>query len=120
MSLLGDRSHLMATGWLTGPTRPATWKYTCLRSYRPKVSGRFPTLARADGALMVAEVRPGRDSFGVGSVEQVPERRMSQSIYTAPYDVFLDGQRIIMAAVKPQAIHAPLTLITNWTAELKK
>jgi hypothetical protein len=44
---------------------------------------------------------------------------MSQSIYSAPYDVFPDG-RIIMAAVKPQSFHAPLTLITNWTAELKK
>jgi hypothetical protein len=69
---------------------------------------------------MVAEVTPGKDSFVVGSAKQVSERRVSQTIYYAPYDVFPDGQRIIMPAVKPQSVHAPLTLVTNWIAELNK
>jgi hypothetical protein len=69
---------------------------------------------------MVAEVTPGRDSLAVGSATQVTERRILQSSFGAPYDVFPDGQRLIMPAVKSQTMHAPLTLITNWTAELKK
>ena len=75
---------------------------------------------RIDGALMAADVTPGRDSFAVGSATQVTERRIFQSGFGAPYDVFPDGQRLIMPAVKSQSMHAPLTLITNWTAELKK
>jgi hypothetical protein len=68
---------------------------------------------------MVAEVTPGRDSFAVGSATQLTERRIFQTTYTAPYDVFPDGQRLIMPAVKSESMHAPLTLITNWAAELK-
>jgi len=104
------------------PQAKGKWQvsYTGGQTPRWRKNGRELFYCRADGALMVAEVMPGKDSFGVSSVQQVSERRISQSIYTAPYDVFPDGQRIIMAAVKPQAIHAPLTLITNWTSELKK
>ena len=69
---------------------------------------------------MVAEVTPGRDSFAVGSATQVTERRIFQSSFYAGYDVFPDGQRFIMPAVKSQPMHSPLTLSTNWTAELKK
>jgi hypothetical protein len=76
---------------------------------------------RIDGALMAAGVTPGRDSFAVGSSTQVTERQIILlGSLAAPYDVFPDGQRLIMPAVKSQSIHAPLTLITNWTAELKK
>jgi serine/threonine protein kinase/Tol biopolymer transport system component len=83
--------------------------------------GRELFYCRTDGALMVAEVTPGRDSFAVGSATQVTERRIVQgSLFDAPYDVFPDGQRLIMPAVKSQSIHPPLTLITNWTAGLKK
>jgi Tol biopolymer transport system component len=76
---------------------------------------------RIDGTLMAAEVTPGRDSFAVGSATQVTERQIFQgNVYGRSYDVFPDGQRLIMLAVKPLPVHAPLTLITNWTAELKK
>jgi hypothetical protein len=75
---------------------------------------------RTDGALMVAQVSAGKDSFTVGSSTQVAERRIYQPLVSAPYDVFPDGQRIVMPAVKPLPVHAPLTLITNWTAELRK
>ena len=87
---------------------------------RWRKDGRELFYCRIDGALMVAEVTPGRDSFAVGSATQVTERRILQGSFDAPYDVFPDGQRLIMPAVKSQSMHAPLTLITNWTAELKK
>jgi serine/threonine protein kinase/Tol biopolymer transport system component len=87
---------------------------------RWRKDGRELFYCRADGALMAAQVSPGSDSFGVGSVAQATERRMYQTFAFAPYDIFPDGQRLIVAAVKPQPMHAPLALITNWTAELKK
>ncbi|HXO36105.1 MAG TPA: protein kinase [Candidatus Acidoferrales bacterium] len=82
--------------------------------------GRELFFCRTDGILMAADVSPGKDSFLVGSVKPLSARRVFQTFYSATYDVFPDGQRFIMAAVKPEAIHAPLTLVTNWTAELRK
>jgi hypothetical protein len=82
--------------------------------------GRELFFCRIDGVLMAADVAPGKDSFVVGSIKPLSERRVFQTFYSATYDVFPDGQRFIMAAVKPEAIHAPLTLVTNWTGELKK
>jgi Tol biopolymer transport system component len=82
--------------------------------------GRELFYCRTDGALMVVQVSARKDSFTVGSSTQVAERRIYQPLVSAPYDVSPDGQRIIMPAVKPLPVHAPLTLVTNWTAELKK
>jgi len=104
------------------PQAKGKWQvsFTGGQSPRWRKDGRELFYCRTDGALMVAEVTPGRDSFAVGSATQVTERRIFQSSLGAPYDVFPDGQRLIMPAVKSQSMHAPLTLITNWTAELKK
>ena len=87
---------------------------------RCRSDGRELFFCRPDGVLMAAEVTPGKDSFAVGAVKVLSERRVFQSFFAATYDVFPDGQRFIMAAVKPEALHAPLTLVTNWAAELKK
>jgi Tol biopolymer transport system component len=87
---------------------------------RWRKDGRELFYCRIDSALVAAEVTPGRGSFAVGSATQVTETRTFHANLAAPYDVFPDGQRIIMRAVKSQSMHPPLTLITNWTAELKK
>jgi Tol biopolymer transport system component len=104
------------------PRAKGKWQVSSTGGQAPRwrKDGRELFYCRADGALMVAEVTPGKDSFVVGSAKQVSERRVFQTIYYAPYDVFPDGQRIIMPAVKPQSVHAPLTLVTNWIAELNK
>jgi len=73
--------------------------------------------AQTDRILMAAEVTAGKDSFAVGSVKALSQRRVFQTFSSATYDVVPDGQRFIMSAIKPEAIHAPLTLVTNWTAE---
>jgi len=48
----------------------------------------------------VFEVRPG----GPGNV----------------YDVTADGQRFLVSMAQDQQISAPLTLVLNWTADLKR
>ena len=105
------------------PQAKGKWQvsFTGGQSPRWRKDGRELFYCRTDGAVMVAGVTPGRDSFSVGSATQVTERQIFQNNLVAPsYDVFPDGQRLIMPAVKPLPVHAPLTLITNWTAELKK
>ena len=104
------------------PRAKGKWQVSSTGATTPRWrrDGRELFFCQTDGILMAAEVTAGKDSFAVGSVKQLSERRIFQTFYSATYDVFPDGQRFIVAAVKPEAIHAPLTLVTNWTAELKK
>jgi len=104
------------------PQAKGKWQVSSTGANTPRWrhDGRELFFCRTDGILMSAEVTAEKDSFAVGSVKALSERRIFQTFYSATYDVFPDGQRFIMAAVKPEAIHAPLTLVTNWQAELKK
>jgi len=104
------------------PQAKGKWQVSSTGASTPRWrrDGRELFFCQTDGILMAAEVTAEKDSFMVGSVKPLSERRVFQTFYAATYDVFPDGQRFIMDAVKPEAIHAPLTLVTNWTAELKK
>jgi len=76
----------------------------------------------SDGVMMAAEVSTAGGSFAVGAVKPLPGRRalVSSAVGTGSYDVFPDGQRFIMTTVKPEAMHSPLTLVTNWLEALPK
>jgi hypothetical protein len=104
------------------PQAKGKWQVSSTGATTPRWrrDGRELFFCQTDGILMAADVTAGKDSFMVGLIKPLSERRVFQTFYSATYDVFPDGQRFIMAAVKPEAIHAPLTLVTNWTAELKK
>jgi len=71
-----------------------------------------------DGKLMAAEVTPKSSSLDVGQMRQLgvklPIRRGT------PYDVSLDGQRILAITEPDRTSSPPLTLIQNWTALLNK
>jgi Tol biopolymer transport system component len=73
-----------------------------------------------NGALMAAEVSTVSDSVSTGAVQQLSERRVTQNNSVSVYDVFPDGQRFIISAVKPEAMHTPLTLVTNWPTALPR
>jgi serine/threonine protein kinase len=104
------------------PTAKGKWQISSTGGHTPRWrrDGRELFFCRPDGILMVAEVVAGKDSFAAGLVKPLSERRIFQQLFTAAYDVFPDGQRFVMSAIRPEAIHSPLTLVTNWTAELKK
>ena len=104
------------------PQAKGKWQISSVGATTPRWrrDGRELFFCRTDGILMSAVVTAGKDSFAVGSITPLSDRRVFQTFYSSTYDVFPDGQRFIMAAIRPEAIHAPLTLVTNWTAELKK
>jgi Tol biopolymer transport system component len=66
------------------------------------------------------DVKAGADSFQVGASTDVLQRHLSPVGMEAPFDVFPDGQHFIVGAVREGKLHSPLTLIMNWTAELKR
>jgi hypothetical protein len=72
---------------------------------------------------MAAEVSNKGDTIEVGQVRPlgIPAvRGATGALLGYQYDVSPDGQRLLVAAPPERNIAPPLTLIQNWTAELRK
>jgi len=75
------------------------------------------------GALMAAAVSATPNSFTVGPVQQISQIRLPQpglGLLISVYDAFPGGQEFVVSSLKGEALRTPLTLVTNWAAELKK
>ena len=72
-----------------------------------------------DNKLMVAAVNGKGSSFEVGTVKPLFDSRVFNGL-RYPYDVTADGQRFLLNTVPGQASSAPITVVVNWTAGLKK
>ena len=74
-----------------------------------------------DGKLMVAPVISG-ESFDTGAASPLFEFRAGTILFTflPPYAVTADGQRFLINTVVETEPNAPLTVVTNWTAGVKK
>jgi serine/threonine protein kinase/Tol biopolymer transport system component len=72
-----------------------------------------------DGKLMAAPVRSGK-SFEMGAPVSLFEFRAGTVQNFAPYAVTADGQRFLINAVVETEPNAPLTVVVNWAAGVKK
>ena len=68
---------------------------------------------------MAAAVSGKGSSFEIGAVKPLFEAR-PQTGQRYPYAVSADGQRFLINALPEQAASAPITVVLNWTAGLKK
>jgi hypothetical protein len=76
-----------------------------------------------DNKLMAASVNGQGPSLVVGAVRPLFEVHSSaeESLgYWYVYDVSADGQRFIVNTIVDQKASAPITLVVNWTADLKR
>ncbi len=71
-----------------------------------------------DNKVMAAEVKACGSSFEIGTVRALFETRPYRT-GGAAFDVTGDGQRFIVDYVGEQPT-AAITLVVNWTADLKK
>ena len=71
-----------------------------------------------DNKLMVSEVHMKGETFEVGVTRPLFEIRPGGPGNI--YDVTTDGQRFLVNAAVEQQMTAPITLVLNWTADLKK
>ena len=69
--------------------------------------------------LMAAPVSGEGSAFQVGVVQSLFEARPRPGVLARPYDVSADGQRLLVNTLVQEA-SAPITLVVNWTAALKK
>jgi len=72
-----------------------------------------------DNKLMAAAVNGKGSSFEVGAVKPLFETRAVAGLRNR-YAVSPDGQRFLINTVPEQAASAPITVVLNWTAGLKK
>ncbi len=70
-----------------------------------------------DNRLMAAQVRTDGPTFDVGAIQPLFQARSMG--FTYRYDVANDGKRFLVVAGLQQGL-SPITILTNWTAELKK
>jgi len=73
-----------------------------------------------DNKLMVATVNGKGSSLEVGAVKPLFQTRAASPNYQYPYDVSADGQRFLINTLPEQVASAPITVVVNWTAGLKK
>jgi Tol biopolymer transport system component len=72
-----------------------------------------------DNTLMAAAVTTSGDAFQPGAVTALFPLRIRQGL-RSPYDVTQDGQRFLVNTASEQTTSAPVTLVVNWPAALKK
>jgi hypothetical protein len=71
------------------------------------------------GQIMAVDVSPKDASLQLGTPHAL-FKATTVNGPTGPYTVSADGKKFVMNTVPPQAATEPLTLITNWPADLKQ
>lgn len=72
-----------------------------------------------DARLVAAEVRPKGGSLEIGRAQPLFSG-LNPSNSPLPFDVTPAGDKVLATVITERAAEAPLTLVQNWTAELKK
>ncbi len=70
-----------------------------------------------DDQFMVAPVSPGDSTFQVGSVR--PLTKLQSQALGRKYSVSPDGQKFLMNITGEIGTISPITLVVNWTEDLK-
>jgi len=69
----------------------------------------------ADGKLMAVEVKTG-SKFEAGAPKPLFDTRLGNR----PFDISPDGRRFLLANSMEDAGHTPMTVVVNWTGEVKR
>jgi len=88
-------------------------------SPRWRRDGRELFYLSADGKLMAVEVDGSSDTFKAGVPGPLFEPRVGSISGDSPYDVAADGRRFLVKVPVEETAPAPVTVVLNWTADLK-
>jgi Tol biopolymer transport system component len=89
-------------------------------SPRWRRDGRELFYLSADGKLMAVEVDGSSDTFEAGVPGPLFEPRVGAISGDSPYDVAADGRRFLVKVPVEETAPAPVTVVLNWTADLKR
>jgi Tol biopolymer transport system component len=89
-------------------------------SPRWRRDGRELFYLSADGKLMAVEVDGSSDTFEAGVPVPLFETRVGAISGDSPYDVAADGRRFLVKVLVGENAPAPVTVVLNWTADVKR
>jgi Tol biopolymer transport system component len=103
------------------PKPTGKWQISSTGGQTPRwrQDGKALFYATLDGILMAVEVTPGKGDLAVGASKPISQKPVALRGLYAVYDVSPDGQKFAAARVKKGSLHAPLTLLSNWTHALR-
>ena len=119
VAYMSDESGRFEIYVTTFPEAGGRWQVSQSGGREPRWSqdGRELFFFAPDNRLMAAQVRSDGPSFEVGSIRPLfQSRRMGLEFR---YGVAKDGKRFLVNGGLPQE-PSPITLVTNWTAEVEK
>lgn len=102
------------------PTGAGRWQVSTDGGTRPtwRKDGKDLFFFSPDGQVMAVEVDQVGTSLRLGTPRAL-FKATTVSAAEGPYTVSADGKKFVVNTVLPQSVTEPLTLITNWTADVK-
>jgi hypothetical protein len=102
------------------PRREGKWQISTAGGSWPRWrrDGKELFYLAPDGKLMAATVHGDGSAFAVDAVRPLFDTRLGGLRYA--YDVSPDGQRFLVNTIVEEVTTAPITLVVNWPASLKK
>jgi eukaryotic-like serine/threonine-protein kinase len=106
-----------------GETPGSRWQISTTGGTQPRwrKDGKEIFYLAPDKRLMAAAVNGQKSAFEVGAVRSLFDTRAPSTINPrSAYDVSPDGQHFLVNTLAEEAASAPITLVVNWPALLKK
>jgi eukaryotic-like serine/threonine-protein kinase len=103
------------------PSGAGRWQVSTAGGVRPnwRKDGKELFFFSTDQQVMAVDVNQKGASLQLGTPHAL-FKATTVSVANGPYSVSADGKKFVMNTVSPQSITEPLTLITNWLADLKQ
>jgi Tol biopolymer transport system component len=103
------------------PSGAGRWQVSTAGGSRPnwRKDGKELFFWTTDQQVMAVDVNQKGASLQLGTPHAL-FKAITVSGASGPYTVSADGKKFVMNTVLPQSISEPLTLITNWPADLKQ
>lgn len=103
------------------PSGAGRWQVSTAGGGRPnwRKDGKELFFISPDGQIMAVDVSQNGASLQLGAPHALFKAATVVG-QNGPYAVSADGKKFVMNTVLPQSITEPLTLITNWPADLKQ
>ncbi len=103
------------------PSGAGRWQVSTAGGGRPnwRKDGKELFFFSTDQQVMAVDVNQKGASLELGTPHAL-FKATTVSTTSGPYTVSSDGKKFVMNTVLPQSITEPLTLITNWPADLKQ
>ena len=103
------------------PSGAGRWQVSTAGGSRPnwRKDGKELYYYSNDQQIMAVDVNQKGASLQLGAPHTL-FKATTVSVVSGPYTVSADGKKFVMNTVLPQSITEPLTLITNWPADLKQ